>query len=660
MGIYDSNRQVRLNVVDGSTRTGLYSTDGAWNIVLTSSTTKLYSSHPCGALYATITTDPYAGYYASNNTMNVILNTAGTGYTTVWSFRGTGGSVAPVVPVAPVSLSVAPAAFYGTYRLSSYSAASPCLQVVRSSDSATQDIGFVNGQLDMASALTFAGGSNLTVSKWYDQSGNSLDAVASTNRPTLSSLNIINGIQAICFDGSNGVPILTRQMTLPAGLALDVANVSQIVVGRQSSSGGNSSTMTYLDTAVNDGDFRVFQGLSYLCNNTQTNGIYIPTNPSSVGLSRGPNSGSGVGGANGQNYLYSERQNYRTGASANTGTGTSAGGFIGNTLAGASRLFAEIVAVVFFPTENNNTDMQAAQLALEAPFPTPIQRVFTDTVTLEGDSICLGTGTTFGQNSTRQIWPLLKRPTRMINAGIFGATMNSLITTGSAHYTLFGGWTQTTKVYVLESCVNDFAATTTVQGLSNKPTIAVGGTGYAVSSTFNVTTAGGTGTQAIVSVTTNGSGVVTTVNSISNMGAWTVLPTSPNTPTGGTGVGLTLNLTFAVVNTFAFVKNVAIQMVANAKAGGQTKVGLVTALPRSAWIGPTQNWIEAQAYSADLRANPLDYGYDFLVDVAADSIMGDITQCSNTAYYADGTHPNNGGWARMAPIYATAINTQLP
>ena len=75
--------------------------------------------------------------------------------------------------------------------------------------------------------------------------------------------------------------------------------------------------------------------------------------------------------------------------------------------------------------------------------------------------------------------------------------------------------------------------------------IAAGGSGYAVSSTFNVTVSGGTfSTAAVVNVTTNGSGVVTTVNSITTFGAYTVLPTGPVATTGGAGTGLTLTITW--------------------------------------------------------------------------------------------------------------------
>ncbi|MGH9066783.1 MAG: hypothetical protein ACRD0J_04725, partial [Acidimicrobiales bacterium] len=77
--------------------------------------------------------------------------------------------------------------------------------------------------------------------------------------------------------------------------------------------------------------------------------------------------------------------------------------------------------------------------------------------------------------------------------------------------------------------------------------VAAGGTGYAASSTFNVNVSGGTETTAaVVNVTTNASGVVTTINSITTAGVYSALPTNPAATTGGTGSGLTLTLTWGV------------------------------------------------------------------------------------------------------------------
>jgi hypothetical protein len=56
-----------------------------------------------------------------------------------------------------------------------------CIEVRRSSDNATQNIGFSGNVLDSASLLAFVGGSNGFVKTWYDQSGNAENAVQTTN-----------------------------------------------------------------------------------------------------------------------------------------------------------------------------------------------------------------------------------------------------------------------------------------------------------------------------------------------------------------------------------------------------------------------------------------------------------------------------------------------
>jgi len=79
------------------------------------------------------------------------------------------------------------------------------IEVRRASDNATQDIGFVNNELDVTSLESFCSGTNGFVTTWYDQSGNGNDATQSTasNQPQIvSSGSVIeeNGKPAISFD----------------------------------------------------------------------------------------------------------------------------------------------------------------------------------------------------------------------------------------------------------------------------------------------------------------------------------------------------------------------------------------------------------------------------------------------------------------------------
>ncbi len=65
----------------------------------------------------------------------------------------------------------------------------PCINVRRSSDNATQDIGFNGNVLDIQSLLSFVGSNNGFITAWYDQSGNSNNAtqVVALNQPKIVS-----------------------------------------------------------------------------------------------------------------------------------------------------------------------------------------------------------------------------------------------------------------------------------------------------------------------------------------------------------------------------------------------------------------------------------------------------------------------------------------
>jgi len=139
------------------------------------------------------------------------------------------------------------------------------------------------------------------------------------------------------------------------------------------------------------------------------------------------------------------------------------------------------------------------------------------------------------------------QPTKGANNGpLFdGTTMNMDCVIKS----LFNGLSQV-SVYALVRPVAGTAKRTlfaTSEGTTNAPataaSIASGGTGYAVND--YVTMTGGTGTQAVVKVTSvDGSGVILTANLVVP-GTYTTPPTNPASTTGGTGTGATFNLTVA-------------------------------------------------------------------------------------------------------------------
>ena len=83
-----------------------------------------------------------------------------------------------------------------------------CIRVRRSSDNTEVDIDFKsNGKLDDVSLLSFVGGGNGYIVKWYDQSGNGLDAAqtVNANQPRIVLAGVIEtngGDMSIRFDQS--------------------------------------------------------------------------------------------------------------------------------------------------------------------------------------------------------------------------------------------------------------------------------------------------------------------------------------------------------------------------------------------------------------------------------------------------------------------------
>ncbi len=139
--------------------------------------------------------------------------------------------------------------------------------------------------------------------------------------------------------------------------------------------------------------------------------------------------------------------------------------------------------------------------------------------------------------------------------------------------------------------------------------LAGGGTGYGSATTFNVTVVGGVGTAAVVNVTSSAIGVVTIINSITTVGSYTTLPAtlSGNMVTGGTGTGLSLDLTFGI-NTFSlttpgtFTTEVTTftQVSSSGSGTGATfKTPIYGALPMFMLVDPSTllgfNWLKLRA-----------------------------------------------------------------
>jgi hypothetical protein len=108
-----------------------------------------------------------------------------------------------VLDLISVIVSVA----YGLRRLSRFWTGA-AIRVMRTSDGAELDIGFIGEDLDVVTLLAFVGLANGEIVIWYDQSGNGRHAVSPTaaSRPRIVVNGVLqtqNGKPEIRFDGVN-------------------------------------------------------------------------------------------------------------------------------------------------------------------------------------------------------------------------------------------------------------------------------------------------------------------------------------------------------------------------------------------------------------------------------------------------------------------------
>jgi len=100
------------------------------------------------------------------------------------------------------------------------------IRVRRSSDNNETDIGFVANVLDTASLLTFCGAGSGFVTTWYDQSGNSRNAIQSTagNQPQIvltGTLYTLNGKPSVYWDNVSSQYLITA--TFPSAISQPIS-----------------------------------------------------------------------------------------------------------------------------------------------------------------------------------------------------------------------------------------------------------------------------------------------------------------------------------------------------------------------------------------------------------------------------------------------------
>lgn len=121
----------------------------------------------------------------------------------------------------------APAAMAYSFRKLSSTYSGNAIQVRRSNDNTTQNIGFVGGELDTASLKTFVGSNTGYITIWYDQSGNgtNLSQASQSNQPRIVNAGVI--------DRENGRPFVRFFATSSynsLNLSSDQTTTAQIIV----------------------------------------------------------------------------------------------------------------------------------------------------------------------------------------------------------------------------------------------------------------------------------------------------------------------------------------------------------------------------------------------------------------------------------------------
>ncbi|QNN25411.1 PEP-CTERM sorting domain-containing protein [Planctomycetales bacterium ZRK34] len=111
--------------------------------------------------------------------------------------------------------------------------AGPAINVKRSSDAATMDIGFVGGELDTAALLSFVGSGTGYITTWYDQSGNGRDAIEGSDaqRPKIVIGGVIqqgfaNNRIGLRYDGNDALTLVEGVLATNTTLMLSEISVA--------------------------------------------------------------------------------------------------------------------------------------------------------------------------------------------------------------------------------------------------------------------------------------------------------------------------------------------------------------------------------------------------------------------------------------------------
>lgn len=322
------------------------------------------------------------------------------------------------VPLSPLVLPTGPLAVWSMTKNTGWAGAA--IRVVRASDSAQMDIGFVNNVLDTATMNTFMGASTLTVTKVYDQSGNGFDLAQSNPTFSPEANGTIDG--APIFDviiPTTGNVVQGKIFQFPTGISFSTGSSSIYLATRPKSGIWNNSFFTFNGTTAfwdmytfnsNPGTLAgVRSGSAYFTSNIVPN-----QNGSVIGLIGNGTAGSVlVDGAVGATFTVT-----------NDAIATSTTSYLG-ALAGFPQFGSQFnfLGMVIYNRTLSGAEQTAINTALTVGYGLP--QSYNKQIILDGDSITQSFGTSLNVGWPRSLSKAFPSY-RMINLGIPGQTMATM------------------------------------------------------------------------------------------------------------------------------------------------------------------------------------------------------------------------------------------
>lgn len=359
-----------------------------------------------------------------------------------------------------------------------------CLQVERTSDSATMDIGFVNGVCDIASAMTFAGGTTPLVTKWYDESGNGNDATQATaaNMPVFTNFNMINNIPGVT--AWNG----TQLLLLPAGFSTNMQSTTVFSIHSLIAFNG-------LPWALNT----TFSGGACLLMGDQATDDFLTNAFTSTGLYSYMQPEVTVSTFGASSATYQINEVLQTGITASPSETALGGSLFALQNSPNYQNEGQIYTVAIYSNVIGQSTIQTNKNNLYATF--GINKNNATRIVYDGDSITEGYQSTQGVNKEFQVVPLLTHPADIRNVGVFGRLFSTCLSNETVNVLNSFSVAYTNNIVLIGAGINDINAGTTGASLFTTDLVpyvtAAQGAGYKVIVATLLFDAGSTGPAEI-------------------------------------------------------------------------------------------------------------------------------------------------------------------